>query len=305
VGSVAAVTIALNDRFVGICLEKLYLGVKMTGITNRVRPVFQHGVKIRPVGVMAGTAGSLGKRLVADVACLIHFGFRMTCEAQFFFRGQKQIAIIGGVPFMARQTSAVICYCFVRALQGHVFIRMANKTQGVARPGKQPRTLGGMGIVTGITLAFLKGRMLHGAAGLELRCLVAFQAEAAARLSDTKGLLRSGGVVAFIAFSPGYRFMGAGFQEFGLLRRVRIMTAVAGRGLHRIIPMGGFESCLFNVMTGKTQRPFLGFKKIRLIRTVSEVTGGTGFSLQGFVDHFFFEGLLLMALVAKFPAGGR
>jgi len=83
------------------------------------------------------------------------------------------------------------------------------------------------------------------------------------------------------------------------------MTAVAGRGLHRIIPMGGFERCLLNVMTGKAQRPLLGFKKIRLIRTVSEVAGCAGFGLQGLVHHFFFEGLLLMALVAKLPAGGR
>lgn len=73
-----------------------------------------------------------------------------------------------------------------------------------------------MGTVTGITLAFLKRRMLHTATRLELRCLVAFQAEAAAALGDTKGLLRSGGAVAFLAFSPGYRFVGTGFQKFGL-----------------------------------------------------------------------------------------
>src|SRR5210317_1550999 len=55
-GSVAAVAIAFDDRFVSIGLEKFYFGVKMTGITNRIRPVFQHSVKIRSVGVMAGTA---------------------------------------------------------------------------------------------------------------------------------------------------------------------------------------------------------------------------------------------------------
>ena len=73
-----------------------------------------------------------------------------------------------------------------------------------------------MGAVTGITLAFLKGRMLHISTGLEFGCLVAFQAEAAAPPGDTKGLLRSGGVVAFLAFSLGYRLVGTGFQEFGL-----------------------------------------------------------------------------------------
>lgn len=68
--------------------------------------------------------------------------------------------------------------------------------------------------------------------------------------------------------------------------------------------MGGFEGGLFSVMTGKAQRPLLGFKKIRLIRTVGEVAGCASFGLQGLVHHFFFEVLLLMALVAKFPAGG-
>jgi len=215
-GSVAAVTIALNDRLVGVGLQKRYFGVKMTGIANRIRPVFQHAIKIRPVGVMAGTAGSLGKRPVAGVGCLSRSGFLMTREAQFFFRGQKQFAVIGGMPFMAGQTSAIIRYRFVRAFQRHVFIRMATKTQGVARPGKQGRTLGCMGIVTVTALAVGKGRMLHTAAGLELGCLVAFQAEAAAPLGDPERLLRSGGVVAFLAFSPGYRFVGTGFQEFGL-----------------------------------------------------------------------------------------
>ena len=117
---------------------------------------------------------------------------------------------------MARQTSAIIRYRFVRAFQRHVFIRMATKTQSIARPGKQGRTLGSMGIVTGIALAILKGRMLHIATGLERRCLVAFQAEAAAPPADTKGFLRSGGVVAFLTFGPGDRFVGTGFQEFGL-----------------------------------------------------------------------------------------
>ena len=83
------------------------------------------------------------------------------------------------------------------------------------------------------------------------------------------------------------------------------MTAVAGRCLHRIIPMGGLEGGLLIVMTGKAQRSLPGFKKIRLIRTVSEVAGCASFGLQGLVHHFFFEGLLLMALVAKLPAGGR
>lgn len=135
-GPVAAFTIALNDRLVGIGLQKRYFGVKMTGIANRVGPVFQHPVKIRPVGVMAGTAGSLGKRLVAGVGCLSRSGFLMTGEAQFFLRGQEQFAVIGGMPFMAGQTSAIIRYRFVRAFQRHVFIRMAAKTQGVARLGK-------------------------------------------------------------------------------------------------------------------------------------------------------------------------
>ena len=70
--------------------------------------------------------------------------------------------------------------------------------------------------MTGITLAFLKRRMLHTATGLQLGCLVALQAEAAAPLGDPKRLLRSGGAVAFLTFSPGYRFVGTGFQEFGL-----------------------------------------------------------------------------------------
>jgi hypothetical protein len=68
--------------------------------------------------------------------------------------------------------------------------------------------------------------------------------------------------------------------------------------------MGGFERCLFNVMTGKAQGTLLGFKKIRLIRTVGEVAGCASFGLQGLVHHFFLEVLFLMALVAKFPAGG-
>ena len=83
------------------------------------------------------------------------------------------------------------------------------------------------------------------------------------------------------------------------------MTAVAGRCLHRIIPMGGFEGGLFNVMAGKAQGALLGFKKIRLIRTVGEVAGCASLSLQGLVHHFFFEVLFLVALVAKLPAGGR
>jgi len=215
-GSVAAVTIALNDRLVGIGLQKRHFGVKMTGIANRIRPVFQHPVKIRPVGVMAGTAGPLGKRLVAGVGCLSRSGFLMTREAQFFLRGKEQFAVISGVPFMARQTSTIIRYRFVRGFQRLVFIGMATITQGVARPGKQPRAFRGVGTVTGITLAFLKWRMLHAATGPELRFLVAFQTEAAAPPGDTEGLLRSGGVVAFLAFSPGYRFVGTGFQKFGL-----------------------------------------------------------------------------------------
>ncbi len=188
----------------------------MTGITNRVGPVFQHTVKIRPVGVMAGAACSLGKRLVAGVGCLSRSGFLMTREAQFFLRGQEQFPVIGGVPFMAGQTSAIIRYRFVRAFQRHVFIRMANKTQGVTGPGKQGRALRGVGIVTGITLAFLKRRMLNMATGFQLGCLVAFKAEGAALLGDIKGFLRSGGAVAFLTFSLGDRFVGAGFQEFGL-----------------------------------------------------------------------------------------
>jgi len=165
---------------------------------------------------MAGAAASLGKRLVADVGRLSRPGFFVTRKAQFFLRGNKQFAVIGGVPFMAGQTSAIIRYRLVRALQRHVFIRMATETQGVARFGKQGLTFRSMGIVTGIALAILKGRMLHTATGLELRCRVAFQAEAAARAGDTKGFFRFGGVVAFLAFSPGYRFVGTGFQEFGL-----------------------------------------------------------------------------------------
>jgi len=165
---------------------------------------------------MAGAAGSLGKRLMADVGCLSRFGFLMTGEAQFFLARDKQFIVIGGVSFVACQTSATICYRFVRAFLRHVFIRMANKTQGVARFGKQPRTLGGMGIVTGTTLAFLKRRVFNMTTGFQVGCLVAFKAEGAALLGDIKGLLRSGGLVAFCAIRFGHRFVGTCFQELGL-----------------------------------------------------------------------------------------
>lgn len=166
-GPVAALAIALDDRFVGIGLEKLYFGVKMAGITHRVGPVFQHAVKIGPVGVMAGTAGALGKRLVTSVACLSRLGLFMACEAQFFLRGQKQFAIAGGVSFMAGETSAFVRYRLVRAFKRQISIRVAGKAQAVARSGKQGRTLGGMGIVTAIALAVGKRRMFHLATGLQ------------------------------------------------------------------------------------------------------------------------------------------
>jgi hypothetical protein len=165
---------------------------------------------------MAGAAGSLGKRLVADVACLSRFCFRMTGEAQFFLRGQKQFAVIGGMSFMACKTSATIRYRFMWGFQRHVFIRMAIKTQGVARPGKQRRALGSMGVMTGITLALLKGRMLNMTTGLQLGFFMTLPAEVAALLGDSQRRLRSGGVVALYTIRFGHRFVGAGFQELGL-----------------------------------------------------------------------------------------
>ena len=116
-GSVAALAIALDDRFMGIGLEKLYFCVKMAGITNRVGPVFQHAVKIRPVGVMAGTAGPFGKRLVTNGGCRRRFGLFMAGEAQCFLRGQQQFAIAGGVSFMASKTSAVLRHRFMRTFK--------------------------------------------------------------------------------------------------------------------------------------------------------------------------------------------
>jgi len=165
---------------------------------------------------VAGAAGSLGKRLVATVGCLSCPGFLVTCKAQFILPGDKQFAVIGSVSFVACKTSAIIRYRIVRGFQRHVFIRMTVKTQGVARPGKQHWTFGGMGIVTGITLAVLKRRVLNMTTGFQLGRFVAFQAEVAALWGDIKWFLRFGGVMAFCAIRFGHRFVGTCFQEFGL-----------------------------------------------------------------------------------------
>ena len=61
----------------------------------------------------------------------------------------------------------------------HAFTGMTGEAEFSALFGKQDRILRGMGLMTGVALPLLKGRMLEIATSLEIRYLVAVVAELA------------------------------------------------------------------------------------------------------------------------------
>ena len=54
--------VSVQDRFVGIRPQELRLRILMTRVTDAIHSVFQDMLYVRPVGVMARAALSLGKR---------------------------------------------------------------------------------------------------------------------------------------------------------------------------------------------------------------------------------------------------
>ena len=114
---------------------------------------------------MAYDAGSFGKGFVRVGALLGCFCFWMTGEAQLRFFGDKQLFVLGGMSAVARQAAPVFGHGLVDNLGWGIFFRVAVEAEVVAFFCQQGCVFGGVRVVAGKALPFLKGCVFDRAAG--------------------------------------------------------------------------------------------------------------------------------------------
>ena len=128
----AVIAVAFEHRPVGVGFKKLHLGIKMAAVAHRVRLAFLHPVKIRPMGIVAGIAFTLDKRLVLHKVFGRLLGFLVACQAQGLSLGAQQIFVGAGMLDMTGKAALIIGYGLMGNLQLLFFCCMTLKTQIVA-----------------------------------------------------------------------------------------------------------------------------------------------------------------------------
>ncbi len=164
----AGVAAAVQNGLMGIGLQKLSFGVRMTGVAYPIQSLLDNPLHIRAMRIMARIAFLFGKRSMGNLGFPGFFCLSMTAEAQLAGLCIQKILVLRRMGPMAGKTSL-----FTRhggMLEGDVLslLFMAVKTELVQLFRLKLWALGGMGVVACQTLPFLKGAVFHAAARLKL-----------------------------------------------------------------------------------------------------------------------------------------
>ena len=109
--------------------------------------------------------------------------------------------------------------------------------------------------------------------------------------------------MARIAGGFDHRGMDAGFHQFGLQRRMRIMAVGAIDGAHRIVVVGFLKRRLVGIMAGPAESGGRNSQQVGLIRTVRKVTPQAGFFFKRRVNYGLVELIAFMAAKTQIVSG--
>lgn len=119
---VAGITLAVNDRLMGIGLGKFDFSFGMAAKAYGVHFVPFHTGETRPVGIVADTALTIGKRLVRFERFSSLYGLLVARETNILLFCKEEFGELGRVPHMTCKTAPVTGNRFVRDAHGNVFI---------------------------------------------------------------------------------------------------------------------------------------------------------------------------------------